>query len=84
MKDYVGRESPLYYAKRLSESYRREDGSMPHIYLKREDLNHGCTQDQQLVEALLYANGQEANESSLRRAQVSTGRNGDRVRSIWP
>jgi tryptophan synthase beta chain len=40
MKDYVGRESPLYYAKRLSESYRREDGSMPHIYLKREDLNH--------------------------------------------
>jgi tryptophan synthase beta chain len=37
MKDYVGRES---YAKRLSESYRREDGSMPHIYLKREDLNH--------------------------------------------
>jgi tryptophan synthase beta chain len=32
--------SHLYYAKRLSESYRREDGSMPHIYLKREDLNH--------------------------------------------
>ncbi len=34
MKDYVGRPSPLYYARRLSEKY----GS--HIYLKREDLNH--------------------------------------------
>lgn len=34
LKDYVGRPSPLYYAKRMSEHY----GS--HIYLKREDLNH--------------------------------------------
>ncbi len=34
MKDYVGRPSPLYYAKRLSERYQT------HIYLKREDLNH--------------------------------------------
>ena len=34
MKDYVGRPSPLYYAKRLSERYQS------HIYLKREDLNH--------------------------------------------
>eukprot|EP00803_Ostreobium_quekettii_P002700 evm.model.scf_775.3 EVM.evm.TU.scf_775.3 scf_775:30001-33693(+) len=40
LKDYVGRESPLYYAERLSESFKREDGSMPRIYLKREDLNH--------------------------------------------
>lgn len=40
LKDYVGRETPLYYAERLSEYYKREDGSMPHIYLKREDLNH--------------------------------------------
>lgn len=35
MEDYVGRESPLYYAKRLSE----ELGGAK-IYLKREDLNH--------------------------------------------
>lgn len=35
MKDYVGRESPLYYASRLSE----ELGGAK-IYLKREDLNH--------------------------------------------
>ncbi len=34
MKDYVGRPSPLYYAKRMSEKYQS------HIYLKREDLNH--------------------------------------------
>ena len=35
LKHYVGRESPLYYAKRLSEHL---GGSR--IYLKREDLNH--------------------------------------------
>ncbi len=34
LKDYVGRPSPLYYAKRLSEEYGTN------IYLKREDLNH--------------------------------------------
>ncbi len=34
LKDYVGRPSPLYLAKRLSEKYKT------HIYLKREDLNH--------------------------------------------
>jgi phosphoribosylanthranilate isomerase len=34
LKDYVGRPSPLYYSKRLSEQYN------PSIYLKREDLNH--------------------------------------------
>lgn len=40
LKDYVGRETPLYHAERLSEHYKRPDGSMPRIYLKREDLNH--------------------------------------------
>lgn len=34
LKDYVGRPSPLYLAKRLSEKYGAR------IYLKREDLNH--------------------------------------------
>jgi tryptophan synthase beta chain len=34
MRDYVGRPSPLYKAKRLSEKYNTN------IYLKREDLNH--------------------------------------------
>lgn len=35
LKDYVGRENPLYYAKRLTEY---TGGAK--IYLKREDLNH--------------------------------------------
>ncbi len=34
LKEYVGRETPLYYAARLSEKYGTK------IYLKREDLNH--------------------------------------------
>lgn len=34
LRDYVGRPSPLYRAKRLSERYGCR------IYLKREDLNH--------------------------------------------
>lgn len=34
LKDYVGRPSPLYLAKRLSEKYGCK------IYLKREDVNH--------------------------------------------
>ena len=34
LRDYVGRPSPLYFARRLSEKYGAR------IYLKREDLNH--------------------------------------------
>ncbi|HEY8934284.1 MAG TPA: tryptophan synthase subunit beta, partial [Cyclobacteriaceae bacterium] len=34
LKDYVGRPTPLYFAKRLSEKYKTK------IYLKREDLCH--------------------------------------------
>lgn len=34
LKDYVGRATPLYFAKRLSEKYNTQ------IYLKREDLCH--------------------------------------------
>lgn len=34
LKDYVGRPSPLYLAKRLSQKYDTT------VYLKREDLNH--------------------------------------------
>ncbi len=34
LKDYVGRPSPLYFAKRLSKKYETN------IFLKREDLNH--------------------------------------------
>ncbi|KAH7545779.1 hypothetical protein FEM48_Zijuj01G0130000 [Ziziphus jujuba var. spinosa] len=41
LRDYVGRETPLYFAKRLTEHYKNENGEGPEIYLKREDLNHG-------------------------------------------
>ena len=34
MKEYVGRENPLYYASKVSKKYGTN------IYLKREDLNH--------------------------------------------
>ncbi len=34
LKNYVGRPSPLYFAKRLSDKYKSK------IFLKREDLNH--------------------------------------------
>jgi len=34
LRDYVGRPSPLYFAKRLSDHYGIK------VYLKREDLNH--------------------------------------------
>ncbi len=34
LKEYVGRETPLYFAKKLSEKYGTK------MYLKREDLNH--------------------------------------------
>jgi tryptophan synthase beta chain len=40
LQDYVGRATPLYFAERLSDRYRRPDGTGPQIYLKREDLNH--------------------------------------------
>jgi len=34
LKEYVGRPTPLYFAKRLSEKYNTN------VFLKREDLNH--------------------------------------------
>jgi tryptophan synthase beta subunit len=34
LKDYVGRPSPLYHAKRYSEKYGAN------VFFKREDLNH--------------------------------------------
>ncbi|HBR00308.1 MAG: tryptophan synthase subunit beta [Roseofilum sp. SBFL] len=40
LRDYVGRPSPLYFAERLTQHYRKPDGTGPQIYLKREDLNH--------------------------------------------
>lgn len=39
LRDYVGRPTPLYFAKRLTEHYQQKSKSAK-IYLKREDLNH--------------------------------------------
>ncbi|KAK7858056.1 tryptophan synthase beta chain 2 [Quercus suber] len=42
LRDYVGRETPLYFAERLTNHYKKNNnGEGPEIYLKREDLNHG-------------------------------------------
>lgn len=41
LRDYVGRETPLYFAQRLTNHYKNSEGEGPEIYLKREDLNHG-------------------------------------------
>ncbi len=39
-RHYVGRPSPLYFAKRLTEHASKNGGNGAKIYLKREDLNH--------------------------------------------
>eukprot|EP00250_Pteridium_aquilinum_P018658 c24153_g1_i1 orf=142-1446(+) len=40
-RDYAGRETPLYFAARLSDHHKSSArGGGPLIYLKREDLNH--------------------------------------------
>ncbi len=57
LKTYVGRPSPLYYAKRLSEHV----GS--NIYLKREDLNHtGSHKINNTIGQILVAKRMGANE----------------------
>jgi tryptophan synthase beta chain len=51
LKDYVGRPSPLYFAKRLSEQYSTK------IFLKREDLNHtGAHKINNAIGQVLLAN----------------------------
>lgn len=50
LKQYVGRETPLYFAERLSEEYGTK------IYLKREDLNHtGAHKINNVIGQLLLA-----------------------------
>ncbi len=39
LKTYVGRETPLYEAKRLTDHYQTKNSKI-RIWLKREDLNH--------------------------------------------
>ena len=51
LKDYVGRPSPLYFAKRMSEHYGCQ------LYLKREDLNH--TGAHKINNTIRQADGQD-------------------------
>jgi tryptophan synthase beta chain len=64
LRDYVGRPSPLYFAKRLTEAY---GGAK--IYLKREDLNHTGAHkiNNTLGQALL------ARRMGLKRLMAETG-----------
>ncbi|KAI3741059.1 hypothetical protein L1987_58726 [Smallanthus sonchifolius] len=41
LRDYVGRETPLYHAQKLTDYYKNINGEGPEIYIKREDLSHG-------------------------------------------
>lgn len=40
LKNFVGRETPLYFAKNLSDDLNQKSKFKHKIYLKREDLNH--------------------------------------------
>ncbi|KAJ6802203.1 tryptophan synthase beta chain 1 [Iris pallida] len=57
LRDYVGRESPLYFAERLTDNYKHSSGGGPQIFLKREDLNHtgAHTINNAVAQALLAA-----------------------------
>lgn len=67
LRDYVGRPSPLYFARRLSERYGCR------IYLKREDLNHtGAHKINNTIGQILIAGGWARRASSPRRGPGST------------
>lgn len=40
LKNFVGRETPLYFAKNLSDDLNKNSNHQHKVYLKREDLNH--------------------------------------------
>lgn len=78
LADYVGRPSPVYYARRLSE----ETGGA-HIFLKREDLNHAVAHAIKLVATLpreqtilvnLSGRGDKDMETVMAEADVTGGR----------
>ena len=80
LRDYVGRPSPLYLARRLSEVAGHP------IYLKREDLNHTGAHkiNNALGQALLAtADGQAADHRRDRR-RPARGRHRHRLRAARP
>ncbi|KAL0398737.1 UNVERIFIED_CONTAM: Tryptophan synthase beta chain 1, chloroplastic [Sesamum radiatum] len=69
LRDYVGRETPLYFAQRLTDHYINGNGEGPEIYLKREDLNHGGAHkiNNAIAQAML------AKRMGLKRVVAATG-----------
>ncbi|KAL6211199.1 hypothetical protein ACLB2K_016426 [Fragaria x ananassa] len=64
---YGGKETPLYFAERLTEHYKSSNGEGPHIYLKREDLNHtGAHKINNVVGQALLAKRQALNVFRMR------------------
>ncbi|KAL0442905.1 UNVERIFIED_CONTAM: Tryptophan synthase beta chain 1, chloroplastic [Sesamum latifolium] len=75
LRDYVGRETPLYFAQRLTDHYKNSNGEGPEIYLKREDLNHGGAHkiNNAIAQAML------AKRMGLKRVVAATGAGGHGV-----
>ena len=68
LRQYVGRETPLYYAKNLTQHI---GGAK--IYLKREDLNHtGAHKINNALGQVLLAKRMGKKKSSLKLVLVST------------
>ena len=87
LKNYVGRETPLYHAKRLTDHI---GGAQ--IYLKREDLNHtGAHKINNALGQVLLAKRMARRKSSPKLVQVNTVLQQQQpqpfstwtVRSIW-
>lgn len=80
LKDYVGRETPLYLAEKLSEKYGTK------IYLKREDLNHtGAHKINNVIGQILLAKRMGKKKSLPRPEPVSTAwpPPPERPSSVW-
>ena len=66
LKEYVGRETPLYFAEKLSKKYGTK------IYLKREDLNHtGAHKINNVIGQILLAKRMGKKKSSQKQEQAS-------------
>lgn len=70
LKDYVGRPSPLYHARRLSEKYGCK------LYLKREDLNHTGAHKSIMPSDKSFWHGKWAKRASLPRPVPAN--------TVWP
>ena len=69
LREYVGRETPLTYARNLTEHLKGAK-----IYLKREDLNHtGAHKINNVIGQILLAKRMGPRGSSPRPAPVNTG-----------